>query len=136
VPEPGASTHHGPRLVDMGRLVQLFEHLADAPDERGQRFRYVLALVLMRKRRMRILESRRLAGGGEKLTLREVGTQRVHEITCPAISEEEIRSVADRLGEILDMPEQWDQVHTGSAAEEPAGEVAEEAPGDAAEDVE
>jgi hypothetical protein len=120
VPEPGQSVQHGPRLVDMGRLLQLFEHLADAPDEPAQRFRYVLALVLMRKRRLRILESRRLPGGGEKLTLREVGTQRVHEVSCPNISEEEIRSVADRLGEILDMPEKWDQVQTTEAEAAPA----------------
>jgi hypothetical protein len=32
VPEPDAPTDRGPRLVDMGRLMQLFEHLADSPD--------------------------------------------------------------------------------------------------------
>jgi hypothetical protein len=121
---PEQAQTHGPR-IDMGRLLQLFEHLAESPDEKAQRFRYVLALVLMRKRRMRILESKRLPGGGEKLTLREVGTGRTHEIACPSISEEEIRSVADRLREILDMPEKWDQVQTAEAA--PAAESAAKA---------
>jgi hypothetical protein len=111
VPEPAASTGHGPRLIDMGRLMQLFEHLAEAPDVEAQRFRYVLALVLMRKRRLKVVESRRLSGGrGEELTLRETGGQRRHVVSCPSITEEEIRSVAGRLRDILDMPERWDQI--------------------------
>ena len=119
VPEPEAAAQRGPRLVDLGRLLQLFEHLADSPDEQAQRFRYVLALVLMRKRRLKIVESRRIAGGrGEALTLRETGSERRHEVSCPSISDEEIRSVADRLREILDMPDKWDQL--ADAAAEPA----------------
>jgi hypothetical protein len=110
VPEP-AAVDRGPRLIDMGRLMQLFEHLAEAPDVEAQRFRYVLALVLMRKRRLKIVETRRLPGGqGEQLTLRETGGQRQHVVLCPSITEEEIRSVAGRLRDILDMPERWDQI--------------------------
>ena len=137
VPEPPPASDRGPRLVDLGRLMQLFEHLADAPDVPAQRFRYVLALVLMRKRRLRVLESRRLAGGrGEELTLREVGSQRQHLVSCPSITEDEIRSVADRLREILDMPERWDQVATGvaetAAPTEPAADLSAEASASAA----
>jgi hypothetical protein len=70
----------------------------------------------MRKRRLKILESRRLPGGrGEELTLREPGTQRQHVVVCPNVTEDEIRSVADRLREILDMPERWDQVQAAPA---------------------
>lgn len=124
IPEPEARDDHGPRLIDMGRLMQLFEHLADAADVQAQRFRYVLSLVLLRKRRLKIVESRRLAGGrGEELTLREPGTQRQHIVTCPSVTEDEIRSVADRLREILDMPERWDQVQAAPA--EPAAETPE-----------
>jgi hypothetical protein len=137
VPELEAAAQRGPRLVDLGRLLQLFEHLADSPDEQAQRFRYVLALVLMRKRRLKIVESRRIAGGrGEALTLRETGSERRYEVSCPSISDEEIRSVADRLREILDMPDKWDQL-ADAAAEiaappEPAApsEPAAEAAGD------
>ena len=136
VPEPEQSAQRGPRLVDFGRLLQLFEHLAGSPDERAQRFRYVLALVLMRKRRLKIVESRRIAGGrGEALTLRETGSERRHEVSCPSISDEEIRSVADRLREILDMPDKWDQLSESATASEPAAasEPVAEAAGDAAE---
>ena len=124
VPEPETPNDRGPRLVDMGRLMQLFEHLADALNVQAQRFRYVLALVLMRKSRLKILESRRLSGGrGEELTLREPGTQRQHVVLCPSVTEDEIRSVADRLREILDMPERWDQVQA-APADVPAAEPA------------
>jgi hypothetical protein len=129
VPEPDAQAHRGPRLVDMGRLMQLFEHLAGAPDVEALRFRYVLALVLMRKRRLKIVESKRLGGGrGEELTLRETGTQRQHIVLCPMVTEDEIRSVAGRLREILDMPEQWDHVQAAEAP--PAEAVAPAAPAD------
>jgi len=98
----------GPRFVDMERLLQLFQRLEENQEEQAQRFRYVLALVLMRKRRLRLLSSRPLKGGnGEELTVREVGAGREYVITCPSLSETELGSVADRLREILDMPEKW-----------------------------
>ena len=109
VPQPEPETHRGPRLIDMGRLMELFERLADSEEVQARRFRYVLALVLMRKRRLKVVESRRLKDGGENLTLRETGTQRTCAVSAPPVTEDEIRSVADRLREILDMPEKWDQ---------------------------
>ena len=120
VPEPGPDLRRGPRLIDMGRLMQLFEHLADSEEVQARRFRYVLALVLMRKRRLRVVESRRLKDGGEELTLREVGTQRTHAVSAPPVTEDEIRSVADRLREVLDLPEKWDQA---AAAETPSDQA-------------
>jgi len=114
VSEPPPARQAGPRLVDLGRLMQLFEHLAEADREEARRFRYVLALVLMRKKRLRLVSSRRVAGRrGEELTLRESGSRRRHIVACPVLSEDEIRSVTDRLGDILDMPEQWDRVEAG-----------------------
>ena len=96
--------------------MEMFERLGDAEDESARRFRYVLALVLMRKRRLRLVSSRRLGPGrGEELTLREVGGDRQHVVTSPGLSEEEIRSLADRLRDILDMPEKWDQTHEDEA---------------------
>jgi hypothetical protein len=113
VPEPKEEPA-GPRFIDLERLLAVFERLADAEDPQGQRFRYVLALVLMRKRRLRLVSSRRLAGRrGEELTLRQVGLDREHTVTSPGLSEEEILSVAGRLREILDMPDHWDAEEAG-----------------------
>ena len=129
VAPPDEKAHRGPRLVDLGRLLLLFAGLADSQEEDARRFRYVLALVLMRKRRLRIVESRRLAGGrGEELTLREVGSDRTHVVAGLSITDDEIRSVAGRLGEILDMPEKWDTLASGEGdvdtppPDAPAGE--------------
>jgi len=130
VPEPPTARPTGPRLVDIGRLMQLFEHLAEADQEEARRFRYVLALVLMRKKRLRLESSRRVGGRGEELTLRESGTKRRHTVTCPRLSEDEIRSVTDRLGAILDMPQQWDRLDAAEdepAESETAGGEADEA---------
>jgi len=127
VPEPPPDRTSGPRLVDQTRLMQMFEHLSEADQDQARRFRYVLALVLMRKKRLRLVSSRRVAvGRREELTLRETGTERRHVIACPVLSEDEIRSVTDRLGDILDMPEQWDRVEAGEA-EPAAGAPADEA---------
>jgi len=131
VPEPPTARPTGPRLVDLGRLMQLFEHLADADQEQARRFRYVLALVLMRKKRLRLVTSRRVSGGrGEELTLRESGSRRRHVVTCRSLSEDEIRSVTDRLGAILDMPERWDRIETGQdeAADDDAASAEAGAP--------
>ncbi len=121
VPEPEQPRRMGPQLVDLGRLMQLFEHLDDAQEDHALRFRYVLALVLMRKRRLKVVSSRRLAGGrGEELTLREPGTDRRHVVHAPSISDSEIRTVSDRLRDVLDMPEKWDRIPTGQGDQEAA----------------
>jgi len=103
--------------------MELFEHLDDAEEEHALRFRYVLALVLMRKRRLRVLSSRRLAGGrGQELTLREPGTDRRHLVRAPSISDDEIRTVSDRLRDVLDMPDTWDQLATEDDEPAPAAQ--------------
>ena len=125
VPEPEQPRRRGPQLVDLARLMELFEHLGDAQEDRALRFRYVLALVLMRKRRLKIVSSRRLDGGrAEELTLREPGTDRRHLVRGPRISDDEIRAVSNRLRDVLDMPERWDQLATND--DEPATAVDDE----------
>ena len=121
VPEPEPPPGRGPRLVDFERLMQLFEHLADAEDAEARRFRFVLALVLMRKRRLRQIESRR-RGGEEEWVLREVGSDRLHTVACPTLSDVEIGSVTERLREILDMPQTWQEGEV--AGPSPCGESA------------
>ncbi len=121
VPEPEQPRRMGPQLVDLGCLMQLFEHLDDAQEDHALRFRYVLALVLMRKRRLKVVSSRRLAGGrGEELTLSEPGTDRRHLVRAPSVSDAEIRTVSDRLRDVLDMPEKWDQIPTHQSDQDAA----------------
>ncbi len=87
--------------IDDAVLVDLFERLAD--DERPQRvaFRYILALVLLRKRKLQLL-SREENGGGEVWNLRFRGTDGAPlQVKNPNIAEEEIQDLSEQLGEIL-----------------------------------
>ena len=110
---PAPEPPRGPQLIDFARLLRLFERLEESADEENRRFRYVLALVLMRKRRLRLISLRRLGGRAEILTLREVGGDRQHTVQNPGLSDEEIQGVADRLRDILDMPERWEEEDAG-----------------------
>ena len=126
VPEAVPPSGRGPRLVDFERLMQLFEHLADAEDAEARRFRFVLALVLLRKRRLRQIESRR-RGGEEEWILREVGSDRRHTVACPTLSDVEIGSVTERLREILDMPPAWQEGEVARTGGESAAGGSDEA---------
>jgi hypothetical protein len=62
------------------------------------------------------------------LTLRETGTQRMHQVSAPSVTEDEIRSVADRLRDILDMPDKWDQAPAVGEGESPQAALNAPAP--------
>ena len=79
----------------------MFERLAD--DDRPQRvaFRYLLALVLLRKRKLKLV-GREDAEVGEVwlLQFRGVDGEQVR-VKNPGIAEEEIQDLSEQLGEIL-----------------------------------
>ena len=88
-------------VIDDEVLVDLFERLAD--DEKPQRiaFRYILALVLLRKRKLRLV-GREEFEGGELWLLRFKGTEGDPvQVKNPGIAEEEIQDLSEQLGEIL-----------------------------------
>jgi len=88
-------------LIDDAVLVDLFERLAS--DERPQRiaFRYILALVLIRKRKLQLV-GREESEDGEIWSLRFKGTDAEPvQVKNPGIAEEEIQDLSEQLGEIL-----------------------------------
>ncbi|MHC4946867.1 MAG: hypothetical protein ACYTG1_01200 [Planctomycetota bacterium] len=101
VPEAGQ-----PRrlLVDDEVLVDIFERLAD--DDRPQRiaFRFVLALILMRKRILRPAGRTTASDGTARWRVRPRGaapeTPPV-EVIDPGLGDEDIRELTEQLGEIL-----------------------------------
>ncbi|MDP7009564.1 MAG: hypothetical protein QGI78_08350 [Phycisphaerales bacterium] len=88
-------------VIDEAVLVDLFERLEG--DERPQRiaFRYILALVLLRKRKLKLV-GREEAATGEIWLLRWSGTDgepaKVHN---PGIQEDEIHGLSDQLSDLL-----------------------------------
>jgi len=87
--------------IDDAVLADLFERLAD--DERPQRiaFRYILALVLLRKRKLKLV-GREDAEVGEIWLLQTKGAEgdKVR-VKNPGIAEEDIQDLSEQLGEIL-----------------------------------
>ncbi len=111
VPEPNARRR---TFVDDELLLTVFERLAD--DQRPQRiaFRFVIALILMRKKLLKY-EGREQRGTLEIWRLVPRGTNdsgasgesggaeppEPFEIINPRLADEDIREVTDQLGEIL-----------------------------------
>ena len=90
-------------LVDDQVLMDLFERLAD--DERPQRiaFRFVLGLILMRKRRLTYV-GRNGTGEGEQWLLRPRPAepdQPPYEVRNPQLADEDVRELTEQLSEIL-----------------------------------
>ena len=88
-------------VIDDEVLLDLFERLDG--DERPQRvaFRYILALVLLRKRKLQLV-SRDQDDAGELWNLKFRGTDCDPVVVRnPGIEEDEIQDLSDQLGEIL-----------------------------------
>ncbi len=100
MPEPGGKAK---TLVDDEVLLNLFHRLAD--DQQPQRiaYRFVLALILLRKRLLKHDETKAQNGASVwmmRLKGDPVDAPKV-EVVDPNLSEEQVREVSDQLGEIL-----------------------------------
>lgn len=90
-------------LADDGVLLELFEQLADAEEHSRKAFRYVLGLLLVRKRLLVMEGSTRDTQGREVLQLRRRGTE-VHEtfdLLDPGLDDEQLEHVSTQLRQIL-----------------------------------
>ena len=90
-------------MVDDDVLLDLFDRLGD--DVRPQRvaFRFILALILMRKRRLRYV-GRVVDGDDERwqmLPRGADGNSSPIEVLNPHLNEEDIRELSDQLTEVL-----------------------------------
>jgi len=88
-------------VIDEAVIVDLFERLEG--DERPQRisFRYIIALVLLRKRKLKLV-GREEADDGEIWLLRWSGTDgEVVKVHNPDIKEDEIHELSDQLSDLF-----------------------------------
>jgi hypothetical protein len=82
-------------------LFDCFDHLAGQTDPSKVHFRYVVALLLMRRKKLKFEDVKRTADGGEVLVLRDTrGGKRV-EVPDPRLSETEIASVQAEVFQVL-----------------------------------
>lgn len=87
-------------FVDDEVLCTLFERLADATEEAKLNFRFVLALVLMRKRLI-VYEETRREEGHDVWVVRLKGREDRLDLVDPKLDESKVADVSQQLGEIL-----------------------------------
>ncbi len=109
-PPPGALCHFKTRLpareesrrtfVDDEVLINFFLRLAGASEVLKQRFRFVLALILLRKRLLKY-EGTAREPEGEHWDMRLVRDKSLHRVFNPVMNDEEIEQVSGELSAIL-----------------------------------
>ena len=87
-------------FVDDEMLMAFFERLEREIEQEKINFRFVLALVLMRKRRLKY-DSSETQAGREIWRLRVVGGKESVEVINPHLDEEQIEQLSSQLSQIL-----------------------------------
>ena len=88
-------------FVDDAVLVDLFARLQDKSDPRDVRFRFVLALILMRKRLLRYEGTQTLDAGGDVWKMIPRGADQPVSVVDPHLTPEQISEVSGQLSQIL-----------------------------------
>ena len=98
---PDAEPDKKKRLfVDDEALIDFFIRLEPEKELLRLQFRFVLALILMRKRLLKYEESRH-DGEQEIWQVRLTRDKKLHDVVNPRLNDDEIQSVSRQLGEIL-----------------------------------
>jgi hypothetical protein len=87
-------------FVSDDMLMAFFARLANETDPEKVNFRFVLALVLMRKRRLKY-DSTKADNGQEIWRLRPVGDKELVEVANPHLAEDQIEQLTSQIGQIF-----------------------------------
>lgn len=88
------------RFIDDSAMTSFFKALADTTHPNKQRFRFVLALILLRKRILKYERTVREADA-ELWEMRLVREKVTHRVLNPVLREDEIGAISAELGSIL-----------------------------------
>lgn len=97
LPEPGQKKQ---LFVDDQMLMAFFERLEKETEQEKINFRFVLALILMRKRVLKY-DDTRTENNQEIWCLRITGDKQIVEVVNPHLDEEQIGQLSSQIGEIL-----------------------------------
>jgi hypothetical protein len=86
--------------IDDDILFDCFQRLEGQPGPDKISFRYVVALLLMRRKRLKFEEARKEAGQ-ELLSLRCVKSREVFEVVNPQLTEEQMSAVQEEVFKVL-----------------------------------
>ena len=87
-------------FVDDEMLLAFFDRLARETEQEKINFRFVLALILMRKRRLKY-DSSRMDNDKEIWRLRFAGDKQTVEVINPHLDDEQIEQLSSQIGQIL-----------------------------------
>ena len=90
------------KIVDDEIVMNFFQRLRGETDPMKVNFRYVLALLLMRKKVLK-LEDIRYDDKGEALVLKQKGEDGEVVVYNPQLTEEQIEQVTEQVGQILNV---------------------------------
>ncbi len=82
-------------------LLDCFHHLAGSVEPGRVNFRFVVALLLMRRRRLKFEDVRQAEGGGHVLVVRDAKSGARHEVADPRLSEDEVAAVQAEVFRVL-----------------------------------
>lgn len=82
-------------------LFDCFDHLAGTTDPTRVNFRYVVALLLMRRKNLKFEDTRRTPDGTDVLIVRDARTGRRHELPDPKLPDDQIDSVQQQVFQVL-----------------------------------
>lgn len=87
-------------FIDNEMLLAFFDRLAEEKEAEKLNFRFVLMLILMRKKRLKY-ESSRLEDGREIWTVKLTGQDRSEEVENPHLTDEQIEQLSAQMSQIL-----------------------------------
>lgn len=100
MPEPNEKSEP---FVDDEVLLNMFERLADDEDRQRRAYRFVLGLILMRRKVLRCVRTEQNDAGSIWFMKRKGDPPEVAalEMVDPRLADEEVREVADQLGDVF-----------------------------------
>ena len=87
-------------FVDDEMLMAFFDRLKEDTEPEKVNFRFVLTLVLMRKRRLKY-DSTKTDDGKEIWRLKRMSDKEFDEVVNPHLDEEQIEQLSSQIGQIL-----------------------------------
>ena len=88
-------------FIDDEMLVAFFDRLAEEADPEKVNFRFVLTLILMRKRKLKYDGCKIGDDGSEVWTLKVTGQDRFAKVINPHLTEDQIEGLTAQMGQIL-----------------------------------
>lgn len=124
---PNAEEEDARPKVDLDSVLDFFRRLDGDADAKRVAFRYVLALMLTRKKVFKLDGSEKREDGSEVLVFAARKGGEKHAVVQPDIDENEIGAVSEELGQLLGIapPPEKKAPEDGDAAEDEAGEGGE-----------